>query len=156
MSLPRVGANLFHDFQKSAWRFETQPTYTMPAEAENFRLFLAGELKAEHPDLEWHRLVRSSADAGKTIGRVRVVRRPLTDYMRYQFHYGIPNNIACGEDIRILDATDLALDLPDQDFWFFDETVVLHLNFRPDGTLIDRELVDDPNLDVYRRWKTLR
>ncbi len=153
MNLPKVGAHLFEDFERSAWRFETQPVYTMPDEAENFRLFREGKLRLEHPDGWWHKLVRAKTSSGKSMGRVRVIRRPLNDYVRYQFHRGIPNNIASGEDIRILDITGLSLDLPDQDFWLFDDATVLHLNFRPDGTLIDREIVKNPDLDIYRTWQ---
>lgn len=145
----------FRDFKHSAWRFEVQPTYTMPAEAESLARFLRGEPKPETHNAAWHVTVRDAIEAGKTFGRVRVVRRPLTDYQRYQFAWGIPGNITAGEDIRVLDLTDKELDLPEQDFWLFDESVVVHLNYRPDGTQINRELVADPDLSKYLRWRDL-
>jgi hypothetical protein len=91
--------------------------------------------------------------AGKTIGRVRTVRQPLTEYQRYQLDWGIPGNIEAGEDIRILDLTNLELDLPSQDFWMFDETIVVHLNFRQDGTLINHDRLENPDLNQYLRWR---
>jgi hypothetical protein len=149
--------NLFREFRSSAWRYEAQQTYTIPQEAPKLRAFLAGEPEPEHhPSLRnWHDTVRANTAAGKTMGRVRIVRQPLSDYLRCQLAWGIPNNIAAGEDIRILDLTNLDLDLPDQDFWFFDNSEVLLLNFRPDGTLIGRELLENPDLDKYRKLQRI-
>jgi hypothetical protein len=143
----------FHNFERSAWRLEVQPTYTMPNEQASIALFRGGEPKPETHNVKWHETVRANLAAGKTMGRVRVVSRPLTDYQRYQLAWGIPGNVAAGEDIRILDLSTAEVDLPEQDFWLFDDTTVVHLNFRPDGTLIDRELVEDPDLGLYRRWR---
>jgi hypothetical protein len=143
----------FRDYRRSAWRLEVQPTYTMPGEQVGLALFRAGKGKPADHNAAWHKTVRNNAEAGKTMGRVRVVRRPLTEYQRYQLAWGIPGNIEAGEDIRILDLTDRDLGLPTQDFWFFDDATVVHLNFRPDGTLIDRELIENPDLDQYRRWR---
>lgn len=145
----------FENYQRSAWRFETQPTYTMPNEQKDFRSYLAGEQIPDRHNESWHKRVRSMVAAGKIIGRVRTVRQPLTDYQRYQLAWGIPGNIEAGEDIRILDLTNLELDLPSQDFWMLDDTVVVHLNFRPDGTLINVDQQENPNLEQYFRWKDI-
>jgi hypothetical protein len=146
-------AKHLRDYERSAWRLETQPVYTMPNEQRTFRMFLAGEARPDGHNAEWHRSVRANVAAGKSIGRVRTVRRPLTDYQRYQFAWGIPGNIEAGEDIRILDLTEDDLALPDQDFWFFDDSVVVHLNFDPDGTLLNIEQLENPDLPKYLRWR---
>ena len=143
----------FRDYERSAWRLEVQPTYTMPNEQPSIARFLAGEPKPADHNARWHVTVKNNIMAGKTMGRVRVVRQPLTDYQRYQLAWGIPGNIDAGEDIRILDTTTDGYGLPDQDFWLFDDTTVVHLNFRSDGTLIDRELIEDPDLDPYLHWR---
>ncbi|MFF2618161.1 DUF6879 family protein [Kitasatospora sp. NPDC058046] len=106
------------------------------------------------PRTSRHRRVHGFVSSGRTIGRVRVVRRPLTDYQRYQFAWGIPGNITAGEDIRILDATERDLGIPDQDWWLFDGSSAVHLNFRPDGTQINRELVTG-DMRQYQEWKEL-
>ncbi|WP_405360688.1 hypothetical protein OG535_20380 [Kitasatospora sp. NBC_00085] len=133
----------FDGYRRDAFRLEAQPAYTMPRETENLARFLRGEPKPESHNAAWHQRVQGFVSSGRTIGRVRVVRQPLTDYQRYQFAWGIPGNIAAGEDIRILDATEEDYGIPDQDWWMFDEKSVVHLNFRPDGTQINRELVDE-------------
>lgn len=90
-----------------------------------------------------------NSPAGITWHRVKIVRRPFTDYTRFLFAWAIPGNVEAGEDYRIIDITDRTVDIPEQDFWIFDESTVALLNFHSDGTLRDRELVDVSELDKY-------
>nr|WP_246025114.1 DUF6879 family protein [Saccharopolyspora antimicrobica] len=125
----------------------------MPNEQENLSRWRAGEPKPEGHNSAWHDRVRGYLADGKTLGRVRVVRQPLTQYQRYQLTWGIPGNIEAGEDIRILDLTNLDLDLPSHDFWLFDDEIVVDLNFNPDGTLINLDQRENPDLLMYRKWR---
>lgn len=145
----------FGSFKREAFRLETLPVYTMPGEQEEYARFLdAGNLDIAFDD-PWLKRVRHFRETGRWIGRVHVLRRPLTDYLRYEMAvYQFTSG--AGEDIRILDLTDTGdVGLPDQDFWIFDESVVVRMNYRPDGTQISRELLADPDIDQYRRWKEL-
>ncbi|NEB04783.1 DUF6879 family protein [Streptomyces sp. SID13726] len=146
----------FDAYTRDAWRFEAQPTYTMPQEADNVARFLRGETKPADHNARWHERVHGYVASGRAIGRVRVVRKPLTDYQRYQFAWGIPGNITAGEEIRILDVTqqDYGLPLSGTDWWMFDEAQVVHLNFRPDGTQISRETVSG-DISPYLEWKRI-
>lgn len=47
------------------------------------------------------------------------------------------------------------LNLPEQDFWIFDESTAVLLNFRLDGTLRDRETADPTELPKYLRWRDI-
>ncbi|WP_405643015.1 DUF6879 family protein [Streptomyces uncialis] len=144
----------FDSYERDAWRFEAQPTYTMPNEAENVARFLRGEPMPPTHNERWHERVRGFVASGRTIGRVRVVRETLTDYQRYQFAWGIPGNIAAGEDIRVLDIThdDHGLPLGGTDWWLFDEVRLVHLNYRADGTQINRELRTG-DITPYLEWQ---
>ncbi|MER7707976.1 DUF6879 family protein [Kitasatospora sp. NPDC097605] len=44
--------------------------------------------------------------------------------------------------------------LPDQDFWLFDDRRVVLMNYRPDGTQINRR-VHDGDPAPYAAWKGL-
>jgi hypothetical protein len=144
----------FRDFARSAFRLELHQIYTMPGEADELRRFRAGEKPPADYHYGWLDTVGEARRDGKTMRRVRVVRRPLTDYTRYEFTWGFVYNVEAGEDIRILDLTNRPdADLPDHDFWLFDESTVVKLLYRPDGTQIGRELLEDPDLDVYLRWR---
>lgn len=146
----------FRDFERSAFRLEVHQTYTMPGEVATFRAFRSGEPVPKDFNCAWHRTIRDHAAAGRTMTRAKIVRRPLTPYSRYLFAWGIPGNVEAGEDYRILDVTERPNPgLPEQDFWMFDETTVVHLNYRPDGTQINRELIRDPDIGKYLAWRNL-
>lgn len=146
----------FRKFKRSAFRLEVHQVYTMPAEAATVRDFLAGETLPDGFNAAWHRTVREHTAAGRTMTRAKTVRRPLTDYSRYLFEWCIPGNVSAGEEYRIVDITNGPHPgLPQQDFWLFDETTVVHLNYRRDGTQINRELIRDPDLRTYLGWRDL-
>ncbi|QES35995.1 hypothetical protein DEJ48_23590 [Streptomyces venezuelae] len=146
----------FRDFQRSAFRLEVHQTYTMPAEAETVRAFLAGAEKPRDFNASWHRTISDHAAAGRAMTRAKVVRRPLTPYSRYLFEWCVPGNVAAGEDYRIVDVTDRPNPgLPEQDFWLFDEATVVHMHYRPDGTQAGRELIRNPDLARYIAWRDL-
>jgi Family of unknown function (DUF6879) len=144
----------FTGFEHSAFRLEVRQVYTMPDEEEDLQAFAEG--KPPPPDYHygWLDTVSDARKAGKTFRRVRIVTRPLSFYTRWEFVWGFAYNVAAGEDIRILDVTDQpAPKLPDHDFWLFDDTTVVKLLYRPDGTQIGRELVEHPDLSSYLSWR---
>ncbi|MVO85882.1 hypothetical protein GPA10_14230 [Streptomyces sp. p1417] len=145
-----------HGFERSAFRLEVHQTYTMPTETETVRGFLAGARKPDGFNASWHRTIRDHAARGRTMTRAKVVRRPLTPYSRYLFEWCIPGNVEAGENYHIVELGDRPNPgLPEQDFWLFDESTVVHLNYRPDGTQINRELIQEPDMDTYLAWRDL-
>lgn len=145
-----------HGFERSAFRLETLPQYLVPQESDELRRFLAGEEPPEGLRAGWCEKVAAHIAAGKVMQRVHVLTSPLSDYLRYEFAWGYALTVEAGEDIRILDLAERPdPGLPDEDFWLFDDRVVVRMLYEPDGTQIGRELVDDPDLDTYRRWKQL-
>lgn len=74
---------------------------------------------------------------------MHVLTRPLSDYLRFEFsQYYAPHALA-GERIRILDVTDRDNPLEGvQDFWMFDRTEVVLMNYHPDGRQINREIYE--------------
>lgn len=135
----------FRDFRSEVWRLETLPQYLVPQEAEEFARFRAGERDSGPVEDEWTRLIRSHTEAGRTMGRVHIITRPLSDYLQFEFQYYVHSSTA-GEDIRILDVTDRESPLPNvQDFWMFDRSTVVLMNYEPDGKQINREVFEgDP------------
>ncbi|MFE8939933.1 DUF6879 family protein [Streptomyces sp. NPDC007872] len=131
----------FETFQREAWRLETLPEYRVPQEAEEIAAFLAGERIDPHAySNEYTDDLKRVRREGRSKGRVHIVTRPLSDYLRYEFMYYQPHAWA-GEDIRILDVTDRANPLEGvQDFWMFDRSEVVLMNYGPDGTQINREI----------------
>jgi len=150
-SADRIAA-LFRDFGASAFRLELQQTYRIPEERERLATFLAGGRKPV-VDAPWRRMVKAKTEAGASMVRAKVIRQPFTDYTRFLLAWGIPDNIEAGERYWIVDDTDRGLDLPDHDFWFFDDEQVVRLDFAADGTFLGRDLVEAPDLKRYRAWR---
>ncbi|MFD3354927.1 DUF6879 family protein [Streptomyces fradiae] len=134
-------ADKFKTFQTEAWRLETLPQYLVPQEAEEFAAFKAGARFPGPYEDAWMAMVRT-----RNVGRVHIVTRPLTDYLRFEFERYYQHQAPAGEDIRILDITDRPNPLPDvQDFWMFDRSTVVLIKYEADGTQIERELYEgDP------------
>ncbi|GAA4529726.1 DUF6879 family protein [Amycolatopsis samaneae] len=151
----KPSSDLFDSYKRSAFRLETKQVYIVPGLEDPIKQFLAGEPMPKEFNADWHETVRGYVAAGKTMQRAKIVRRPLTDYSRYLLSWGVPGNVEAGEDYQILDLTDRTVDLPEQDFWLFDDETVLLLNFNADGTFRDREIADPADLDQYRRWRDL-
>lgn len=142
----------FDSMEREAFRLETLPAYRVPQEAELFRRFLEGEPLSTADTKPWTDRLKRLATEGKAVSRVHVIRRPLTDYLRFEFeHYR--HNVDAGEEIRILDLTERPdPGLPKQDFWLFDESRVVLMNYAANGTQISRELIEDDPAP-YVRWK---
>lgn len=100
------GGDHFDAYERDAWRFEAQPVYTMPKEAENVARFLRGDSKPPE-----HKVLDVSQD-----------------------DHGLP--------------------LTGTDWWMFDGSRIVHLNFRVDGTQINRELFAG-DTGPYLEWQRI-
>ncbi|MDH6131724.1 hypothetical protein P3T37_001098 [Kitasatospora sp. MAA4] len=131
---------LFSDFQREAFRLETLDDYTGSSNAENFRAFLAGEPQPSDYNQEWADEVRGNTDAGKRMYRVHIVSRPLTPYLLFELGWGYAKNAAAGEEFFILDITDRPNPLEGvPDFWVFDESTVVTMQYGEGGTFVSAE-----------------
>lgn len=139
-------------WHNSAWRWECQGVYREPGEEEPLRQFLTGQ-----PSLDWFQgwlaRVRGWKAAGQSIGRVRMLTEPLTDYLRFEL-FITPPAIEAGEDIGFLSSAQAAdLDAPAEDFWLLDDERVLALRFGAHG-VSGAELITDPGkVSAYRAWR---
>jgi hypothetical protein len=143
--------DLFDTFESTALRLETQPSYLVEAEQEEFTQFLAtGAVVDDDPDRRWRRQMRAARDSGRRVARVRFISEPLGDYQRYLFACNRFND-EDGEDIRYLTYRRAAeLGLPRIDFWLFDDRTVLMMNFDDRGRPLDKELIEDDQVHAER------
>lgn len=156
----RWSDDLLRLFNHDAWRFETQRTYALTYEAADFARFLAGT--PVPPDqLDWWRPwleeIASLAAAGKTVGRVRVVDEPPTDYQRWEM-WAAPWHSRAGERIGYMPrsrAVEVGLPL-DHDWWLLDDERVIAMWFTSDGEISGRELITEPGAVArYCAWRDL-
>ncbi|SHG02580.1 DUF6879 family protein [Streptoalloteichus hindustanus] len=145
----------FDAYERDAFRLETLPAYGVASEDEEYRVWReTGRLDVADDD-PWLVRVRNYRMTGRTVGRVHVVTRPLSEYLRFEFAF-YRHSSAAGEQIRILDVTDC----PDpvsgaQDFWLFDDSEVVLMHYREDGTQIGRELLEGEDPSPYVELKRL-
>jgi hypothetical protein len=138
----------FRDHRR-AFHLEVRDDYSgVAGEAEAVRRFLAGEPQDPEFTARWQALMRDITAAGTAVHRVRVVSEPHTDYTRFAFAM-TPGNLAAGEDIRWLPRDHAPVDLPDDDWWLFDEQLVAWTVFETDGAALpdwvassDRAIID--------------
>jgi hypothetical protein len=143
------------NFQRSAFRLETLPVYSVPQEEAWFAEWQrSGQLPELTPANDsWLRLVQEACRAGKRMQRVHVVTPPLSDYLRFEFTTQIPS-VDCGEDCRIAEASHVQQAVGQlSDYWLMDETVAIRLHYDDEGRFLGMEQVED--VVLYRRQRDL-
>jgi hypothetical protein len=151
---------LFTSFERTARRLETRDRYDVPSERPYIDRWRAG--MQEDPEhlvryrAPWLDAVRANVVQGRRYQRVRIVPEPLTEYLRYALR-GTKQTVEVGEDIRYLPrARANELDLPDHDFWLFDEDRLALLHFTADDRPLGAVLVTEPDtVEQYRAWLEL-
>ena len=153
-------ADLYRDCALSAWRIEALQHYTVPGDEERQRAFHAGEGlpapgQGKQDDLA---LIARLRESGRTIGRIHVVERPLSDYVRYELAV-YAENIAAGEEVRIADRS-LYPELGEvaEDFVIFDaeapsDAVVVAFDY--DGTGLVRSYRVVTDLQAVGRYQEM-
>lgn len=149
-------ARMWDEFDRSAFRLETRPFYTMPGESESLARMAAGLPPQPGYNAGWHDRLRAYRAAGKSVGRVRTLTQPPTAYQRHQLDFVYPDSIGAGEDIRVVPHDSPVLRaLPEQDFWLFDDTAVVLMHYREDGTQIGRRLLPAADAADWVRYRVV-
>jgi len=96
----------------------------------------------------WLDIVVAARSHGVIIRRARIVSEPVSEYIRWEYDITF-TNVKAGEDVRWLPrrrASDLLL--PGNDFWVFDDRLVLWNHFTGEGEVAPegREVTEDPAL----------
>lgn len=141
-------------FARSAYRLETLDEYDSPRTRVRVAKFLAGEPDLPEVRAYWDQVVSGALQADKTIQRVHVVSEPLTDYLRFEFGF-YEGSVRAGEDIRILPSTATrGLELPDFDYWLFDDQRAAVMYYGDRGAWLRTEIVTEPEfVAACCRWR---
>ncbi len=141
-------------FQASAYRLELLDWYTTPATEARLARFLAGEQVTASERERWLSMLRAGAADGQSMSRVHVVAEPLTDYLTYELAC-YETSADAGEDIRILPAEVASgLDLPDFDYWLFDDSRAAVMRYGERGAGQGAEVITEPQFVAQcRRWR---
>ena len=143
--------NPFETFERTAFRVEALPQYSVKEEHEALHQFTKTGTFTPFNEAWWI-LVQSATSAGKQVHRLRLLSEKLTDYERFEIQ--AYQGISAGEEIR----TVLRQDYPDlTDFWMFDETYIGELHYDEDGTFIRllTRKATSKELQMYQKAKQL-
>ena len=149
---------LLNDFKSSAKRIETLPIYRVDDELEEYERYINGVLEFEFEKNNWIKTIERVNKSGGNMGRVRVIPKQINSYIRFETETGyVPNSVA-GEKISVLSQTEYENITPLElrgDFWIFDNTIVLKLNYSKEGEFLYSEIVKDDELskkimDLYQ------
>lgn len=142
-------------FRESVFRLEALDHYTSDAEDEAMRRYFAGEAMPPEPADEYDELVRATRAAGRSWQRVHAVTAP-TPYLRFEIDVYYAQTEADGEEIGILEHPHLASVFGEQppDFWLFDESTVIEMQYDPTGRIGGTYVITEPQ--AVARYLQLR
>lgn len=131
-------AELIRTFSSSAVHLEARDAYGTAVELPNMAKWRAGE----RDDLAWMQeycdTVRRHVAAGRTIRRARIVSEPLSEYQRWS-HSIAHALVGAGEDIHWVPRPRVSsIGIPGNDYYLFDDRLVVFLHYTGEGLVIDR------------------
>jgi hypothetical protein len=134
---------LFTSFKREALHLEMRDSYGTAAEIPHLRKWEDGEPDDTQWLQPWFDLVRAGTQAGQAFRRARVVSEPISDYQRWVLK-DTHLYVEAGEDIRWVPRSRVStVALPGNDFWLFDDNLVVFLIFAANGAVVDRQSTTD-------------
>lgn len=135
----------FDDFRSQAFRMETLDFYDSESERAPLDDFRASRPQDPSWLAPWAERVRSARGRGALFRRVHVVNEPLPEYLVFELTCAYPSNLRAGEEIGILPrAVAKELEVPDEDYWLFDDDRTGIMVYGDDGALRHVEVTTDP------------
>jgi hypothetical protein len=93
---------------------------------------------------DWCDTLRAHCAAGRSVRRARIVSEPLSDYQRWSYSIAHPM-VEAGEDIRWVPRRLVSsIGVPGNDFYLFDDRLVVFLIYSGDGLNADYQSSTDP------------
>jgi hypothetical protein len=136
--------DLINSFRQEALHLETRDSYGTAAELPHLAKWEAGEPDDTEWLQPWFDRVRAATQAGKSFRRARIVSEPVSDYQKWVLKDS-HLFVEAGEDIRWVPRNRVStLAMPGNDFWLFDDQVLVFLIFAGNGLVVDRQATTDP------------
>jgi hypothetical protein len=133
----------FTSFRREAIHLEMRDSYGTAVEIPHLRKWEAGEPDDTDWLQPWFDLVRAGKRAGKVFRRACVVSEPISDYQKWAFK-DTHLFVEAGEDIRWVPRKRVStVALPGNDFWLFDDEVVIFIIFAGSGLVMDHYSTTD-------------
>jgi Family of unknown function (DUF6879) len=136
---------LFATFRHEALHLEMRDSYGTAVEIPHLRKWQDGEPDDTEWLQPWLDTIRGGTRVGKAFRRARIVSEPISDYQKWVLR-DTHLFVEAGEDIRWVPRTRVsAVALPGNDFWLFDDDLVVFLIFAASGLVVDRQKTTEPD-----------
>jgi hypothetical protein len=133
----------FMSFRREALHLEMRDSYGTAVEMPHLRKWEAGEPDDPGWLQPWFDLVGAGTRAGKVFRRACIVSEPISDYQKWALK-DTSLFIEAGEDIRWVPRSRVStVALPGNDFWLFDDEVVVFLIFAASGLVVGHHASTD-------------
>lgn len=131
-------------FECEAVHLETRDAYGTAIELPHMARWAAGE----PDDFEWLQgwctTLREHREAGRSVRRARIVSEPLSNYQRWSYSIADPM-VDAGEEIRWVPRRLVSsIAIPGNDFYLFDDRLVVFLHYAGNGLGTDKTTSIDP------------
>lgn len=135
---------LWDGFDQQAVHLEARDAYGTAVELPYMAKWAAGEPDDLHWLQDWCSTLRDHVAAGRSVRRARIVSEPLSDYQRWSHSIAGPM-VNAGEDIRWVPRRLVSsLALPGNDYYLFDDRLVVFLIYAGNGLSTDIVTSTDP------------
>lgn len=145
---------MLRTFATTAFRLEARQLYAGDDEATAFAAWReCGAIPgASEPLISgWTDIVRARVEAGATIRRVHVVKRPMTEYVRFELALQREHSVPAGEQVRVVDA-EVHPDLAQMDdFWLLDDRVGVRLIYDDAGRMTQLQRMTTDEVHMARK-----
>lgn len=149
-----LGAFIAEHHRTDLVRVQTLDFYNVSSDADDFRRYIDGYPAPDAADKAvWLQRLRADTAARKIRRNVHVVREPLSDYLRYQFEWCYCQNVAAGQQIRILSVADAAAGealLELGDFSVIEGAQAVQMRYGRDGSYLGAAAIGDDASRSYR------
>jgi hypothetical protein len=154
MSLERIDLTelrrLYDSVQEKSVRWEGRQIYAVPWENEDFATWKRGEpLPANHLQ-DYLEYLRERRAAGHRTVRVRGLKRPITDYTRFEFEVAYVPSAEAGQETVVVDMDKYPEFDGHDDFAVFDRDGVMWYRYDDEHHLLGYDYSDDPALVADR------
>ncbi|MFC6088918.1 DUF6879 family protein [Saccharothrix lopnurensis] len=102
-------------------------------------------------DSGWNDFIRAKVADGVRRDEVHVCRGPLTDHERWALERPCADTERAGQRLYVLDLAEVAEppELPDYDYWMYDESAVVRMLYDEDGKHPGHERLPDAEVAAH-------
>lgn len=155
LDLPGLAAWITEHHRKDLLRVETLDRYRSTSDGDELDRYVRGEPEPDRAaKAAWLDRIRLDTAEGRAWRRLRIVRPPLTDYVRYSCDWGYTDNGAAGEQVRVLDLSvaPSGVDVLARigDFYLLEGEHVAAMTYDGAGTFSHADVLDAPVTTVHQ------